>query len=292
MQPGTDTGTDMSAGVSTGISVDGQPVGITTGGGGLGGDSAVANPVALLVHGAGMNRTVWQQQTRYLNHHGVCALAIDLPGHGNSGGELLQTVPQMAEWLVRLIDEISAKLGCDAVGLVGHSMGSLVCLSAAALAPDKVSHLVLAGTAMSMPVHPAMLDAAQRNEPLAGALMTAWGHGPVAHVATNPTPGMWMTGGGLALLDVAADDVIFTDLSACNGFDIASGDVDVAAVKCPVSFICGGADKMTPPEAAAPLAASFDGAQVHYLANVGHTMMSEDPGSVREILLAALSSQG
>lgn len=292
-------GLELVVGDGLELVVDGLSVGFTNGGGPIGSSSPrsgdtrdganapAENPVALLVHGAGMNRTVWQQQTRYLNHHGVTALAIDLPGHGNSEGAPLGTIDEMAAWLVRLADKVIAALGCGTVGLVGHSMGSLVCLAAASVAPARVRHLVLAGTSMSMPVHPDLLGAAQRNEPLAGALMTAWGHGPTAHIATNPTPGLWMLGGASALLDEAADDLIYTDLSACASYE--AGDV-AASVECPVTFIVGGADKMTPPDMAAPLIASFDGAQVTYLNDVGHMMMSEDPAAVREALLAALGT--
>ncbi|HCB34293.1 MAG TPA: alpha/beta hydrolase [Acidimicrobiaceae bacterium] len=272
------------------MSVDGATVGFTTGGVDVGSAGVgPERPAALLVHGAGMNRTVWQQQTRYLNHHGATALAVDLPGHGNSAGAPLATVAEMAAWLVRLADEVVVRLGGAPAGrrvaLVGHSMGSLVCLEAAATAPDRFSRLVLAGTAMSMPVHPDLLDAAERNEPLAAELMTAWGHGPAAHVAASPTPGMWMLGGGLALLAAAADGVIFADLSACDAYEV--GDA-AGRVECPVTVVVGGADKMTPPRAAAPLIAGFDSADVVHLADVGHMMMSEDPAAVRRALRAAL----
>ena len=43
-----------------------------------------SQPPVLLVHGAGMDRTVWSQQTRYLAHHGFAPMAVDLPGHGRS----------------------------------------------------------------------------------------------------------------------------------------------------------------------------------------------------------------
>jgi pimeloyl-ACP methyl ester carboxylesterase len=43
--------------------------------------------------------------------------------------------------------------------LVGHSWGSLIALEAAARAPDRVSHLVLVGTAFPMKVSPALLEA-------------------------------------------------------------------------------------------------------------------------------------
>ena len=43
-------------------------------------------PLIVLLHGAGMDHTVWALQTRYLAHHGRSVLAVDLPGHGRSGG--------------------------------------------------------------------------------------------------------------------------------------------------------------------------------------------------------------
>ena len=38
-----------------------------------------SDPIVVLIHGAGMDRTVWSQQTRFLAHHGFRALAVDLP---------------------------------------------------------------------------------------------------------------------------------------------------------------------------------------------------------------------
>ena len=82
-----------------------------------------ARPV-LLIHGAGMDRTVWNQQTRYLAHHGFAPIAVDLPGHGGSDGACHETIGSMAEWVNDFIDEI----GMGPVRLVGHSMGCLICL--------------------------------------------------------------------------------------------------------------------------------------------------------------------
>lgn len=263
------------------LTVDGERVGVATGGVA----PNAAQPVAVLVHGAGMNRTVWQQQTRYLAHHGVSALALDLPGHGRSGGAPRSSIDELADWLGDAIDAICAQLDCEQVALVGHSMGSLVCVETAAAKPERVRHLVLAGTAAAMGVHPALLDAAQRNEPLAAALMTAWGHGPAGHVADNPTPGLWMLGGSRALLEVANDDVIYTDLAACAAY----GPSDAASrVACDATVIVGGADKMTPPRAAAEVIAELSDPNVVHLADVGHMMMNEAPDAVRAALLTAL----
>ena len=40
-------------------------------------------PLVVLLHGSGMDRSVWSHQTRFLAHHGFRAVAVDLPGHGD-----------------------------------------------------------------------------------------------------------------------------------------------------------------------------------------------------------------
>ena len=81
-----------------------------------------ARPTVLFVHGAGMDHSVWPLQARHFAYRGWNALAVDLPGHGRSGGELLGLVPAMAEWLGALIQALQL----PAVHLVGHSMGALI----------------------------------------------------------------------------------------------------------------------------------------------------------------------
>ncbi|WP_419946177.1 alpha/beta fold hydrolase [Candidatus Poriferisodalis sp.] len=268
------------------LDVRGQTVGVATGGVVPDAAAAADQPVVLLVHGAGMNRTVWQLQTRWLVHHGYTPLAVDLPGHGNSKGEPLGSIAEMAAWLADAIAAVCGLLGCDEVCLVGHSMGSLVCIEAAAADPDRIARLVLLGTAAGMPVHPALMGAAEQNELLAPELMTAWGHGSRAHVAANPTPGLWMLGGSVALLERADDGVIHADLSACAAYEAGRAAV---RVRCPVTVIVGSEDKMTPPQAVVSLIADFADCDVVHLADTGHMMMSEDPAAVRGALAKALA---
>lgn len=238
-------------------------------------------PLVLLVHGAGMDRTVWNLQTRHLAHHGYAPLAVDLPGHGNTDGPLITSVPDMAAWVGDLLDA----LDWGPVRLVGHSMGALIAMEVAAARSD-VERVVLMGAAMAMPVHPDLLGAAERNELLAPELMTAWGHGSRSHMVGNPTPGLWMVGGGQALLERAAPGVIANDLSACNAYE--AGDV-ASRIECPVTVMVGSADRMTPPKAAAALVAGFSDVEVVHLDGVGHTMMSEAPDAVRPALMKALA---
>jgi pimeloyl-ACP methyl ester carboxylesterase len=65
------------------VAVDGHQAHASTGGVELSG----TDPVVLLIHGAGMDSTVWQLQTRYLAHRGLRAVAVDLPGREFKGDE-------------------------------------------------------------------------------------------------------------------------------------------------------------------------------------------------------------
>ena len=73
-------------------------------------------PLIIFVHGSGLTHMTWVLQTRYFAFHGYNALAVDLPGHGLSGGESLKSIEEMADWVAAVIDA------------VGHKEASLVCL--------------------------------------------------------------------------------------------------------------------------------------------------------------------
>ena len=187
-------------------------------------DHDPALPGVVLVHGSGMNRTVWQLQTRYLAHHGYRVAAVDLPGHGGSDRPCLETIPEMGGWVGRVIDE----LGLGPAHIVGHSMGTFIAIEAAAQRPEVVASLVLVGTAAAMPVHPELLDSAANDVPHASRLMSSWSFGDRAHVGRHATPGMWQIGGSQALLDTSRPDSLGVDMAACNVYNtslIAAADV-------------------------------------------------------------------
>ena len=106
------------------VTVDGLPAHAATGGADI---AAGDGPVALLVHGAGNESSVWHLQTRFLAHHGVRAVAVDLPAHGHSAGEPLTSIAEMADWTARFIEAA----GLGSVHVVGHSMGTFIALELA-----------------------------------------------------------------------------------------------------------------------------------------------------------------
>ena len=260
------------------VTVDGNRVFAATGGRPF----EPSQPTVLFIHGAGMDHTVWALQTRYFAHHGRVVLAVDLPGHGRSGGQLLHSIKDMASWTVRVLDAA----GVQSVGLVGHSMGALIALEVAATASACVRSLALLGVAERMPVHPDLQAAAAGNRRLAPELVSSWGHGRSGHLGGNPAPGLWMMGGSLQLLERAPAGALAADLAACNAYDGALAAA--ARVACPTLLLLGALDRMTPPAQARPLGAAIKLARTVVLPAAGHMLMSERPDAVIDALAEAV----
>ena len=160
-------------------------------------------PAVLLIHGAGMDRTVWSLQARYLAHHGRAVLALDLPGHGKSAGPALNSIAAMADWVAALLD----KMEIPQAALVGHSMGALIALDLAGRRPERVRALALFGVAERMPcirISRAPPTAMKCWRP---SSVTSWGHARRGQVGGHPAPGLWMAGSAVRLIDRAPDGV-------------------------------------------------------------------------------------
>jgi len=239
-------------------------------------------PTALFLHGSGLNSAVWALHSRWYAHHGWSVLAVDLPGHGRSAGHALPSIGAIADWIVRLIETA----GIAKATLIGHSMGSLIALEAAARHPHRVRALGLIGTAAAMPVHPDLLSAAQANAHDAIDMVSLWGHGPRASLGGSQAPGLWMLGGGYRLLERAKPGALFTDLAACNAYQ--GGPASAAQVTCPAVLILGERDAMTPAKAGKALATAIPTAKVTVIKNAGHMLMAEYPNDVLDALIAGL----
>jgi pimeloyl-ACP methyl ester carboxylesterase len=243
-----------------------------------------AKPTVVFIHGAGLDHSWWGLQSRYFGYHGWNVLAVDLPGHGRSEGPPIASVEAMAGWIVQLLDAA----GVSQASLVGHSMGSLVALEAAARLPQRVKRIALIGTAYPMKVGDAFLDAARNNDQAAYDMETIWGHAAQVPLAGNPNPGMWMYGDTLARLARLAPGVLYNDLNACNTY---AGGMDAAAsVACPALFVLGARDVMTPPRAAADLARAIKDSRTVQIRPSGHSLMAESPDETLDALAAFLQA--
>jgi pimeloyl-ACP methyl ester carboxylesterase len=244
-----------------------------------------ALPCVVFVHGALNDHGVWNLLARWFAHHGRSVLAVDLPGHMRSAGPPLASVEAAADWLLALL----AAAGVQRAALVGHSMGSLIALEAAARAPERVTHLAMLGTAYPMKVSPALLDTALADPARAIEMTVQFSFSSLAPKPGFPGPGNWLRGGARALMHqvLARQDqpaLFHHDFSLCDRY--AGGLEAAARVTCPSTLILGERDQMTPPKATAALAQALR-ARVERVP-AGHSLMAEAPEHVLNALTTAL----
>ena len=242
-------------------------------------------PCVVFLHGALHDHSVWTLPARWFANHGRTAIAVDLPGHGRSAGAPLASVEALADWLLALLDAA----GVARAALVGHSMGSLIALEAAARAPDRASALVMVGTAYPMAVSAALLDGA-RDDPLAAIdSVNAFSHSTMAGKPSHPGPGTWLHGSNRALMRrmqsaQPGTNLFLNDFQVCDRY---RGGIEAAArVRCPATLIVGERDQMTLTRHAKAIADALKAKTL--VLPVGHALMTEAPDALLAALRTAL----
>ena len=186
--------------------------------------------------------------------------------------------------------------GVERAALVGHSWGSLIALEAAARLGQRISHLVLVGTASPMRVSAALLEASQTQPMQALQLVNVFSRSTLSPPPSALGPGTWVYGAAMALgrrvlASNAQVNVFHRGFVACDRY--ANGEAAMAAIRCPVLFVIGTQDQMTPPKAARPLieAARACGQRVEQvLLPVGHNQMTEAPEQTLQAITRFLAS--
>ena len=249
-----------------------------------------AKPTLVFIHGVLNDHSVWILQTRYLAHHGFNVLAVDLPGHGRSGGDAPASVEEAALFIEALLDAA----GVTHAGLIGHSWGSLIALEAAARLKQRITHLALVGTAFPMKVSPTLIDASRDTPMQALKMVNVFSRATLAAPPSALGPGTWVYGASMALgRRVLASNrkvnIFHRGFVACDSY--ANGLQAMAEVTCPVLFLLGNNDQMTPPKAAASLIDQAKAKGItHQVVKVpmGHHQMSESPEETLNALKAFL----
>lgn len=266
------------------VELDGHPAYAYTGGRPF--DARL--PTVVLIHGAIDDHSVWALQSRWLAHHGCSMLAVDLPGHGRSAGPALTSIEALAVWLLRLLQAC----GVERAVLVGHSMGSLIALDAAARLGAAATGLVMIGPAFPMRVSAALLETALNDPMRAIDMVNAFSHASLASKPSAPSPGFWLRGNAKALNrrnqrrydEAGMGNLFHLDFTICN--DYRHGLEAAAQVVCPAHLVVGAFDQMTPATATGELARVLK-ATIHSLP-AGHALMGEVPDAVLAAIRGAL----
>lgn len=233
-----------------------------------GGAEGVRPPVVLL-HGAGGTHLFWPAEVRRLLGYRVYAL--DLPGHGKSGGCGLQSIEAYAQAVHAWMMAVSL----HSAVIVGHSMGSGVALMLALTHPENVLGLGLVGAAGKLRVARDLIENASNPATLATAANLV-----VERSFGSEVPPAFVAQAGRRLAETRAS-VFYGDFLACSEFDVTER---LAEVRAPALIVVGEEDRMTPVRTARLLAASLPKADLAVISGAGHMVQLEKPREVASAL--------
>ena len=106
--------------------------------------------IILLVHGYAEHSSRYAHVAEHFNSLGYAVYALDLRGHGNSGGKPV-AVTSFDDYVTDVktyFDYVTNKFPQTPIILYGHSMGSLISLLFALKWQDKLAGLITTGTAL------------------------------------------------------------------------------------------------------------------------------------------------
>ncbi len=219
-------------------------------------------PVVVLSNSLGTTQELWEPQLPVLAEH-FRVLTYDHPGHGSSAlPEVPCTVASLANALLALLDE----LGLERVSLCGVSLGGMVGMALAVVAPARVERLVLACTSAYLGppdgwAERARIVRARGMEEIADSVVGRW-FTPEREVAEPETVARFR-----ALLAATPPEGYARCCEAVGAWDARES---ISAIAAPVLVIAGADDPATPVEHAELIASRIPRARLQVLERAAH----------------------
>jgi pimeloyl-ACP methyl ester carboxylesterase len=214
----------------------------------------------VLVHGAGENHLSWPMQLRRVD--GVTVHALDLPGHGKSGGRGRASIADYVEVVRGFLNAQNVERAV----ITGHSMGGAIAQQFALTYPARMAGLILVATGAKLRVVPQILNGILTDTEATLDLVTQFAWGPNA-----PEQIVQL---GRAQMAETSPEVTAGDYAACDAFDVRDR---LGQITVPTLVIGGTADQLTPPKYATFLAEKIPGARLALVEGAGHMVMLEQP---------------
>lgn len=216
---------------------------------------------ALFLHGSGGDGAVWDYQLSGLGS--LCNVIIpDLPCHGRSKGNMMNTVAEYVEWLEHFV----STLKLFSFFLVGHSLGGAIAQEYTYKNPEKTKGLILIGTGIRFNVLPDYLQLLQ--DDFEAAVKTSC----MGAYSSSVSDELYQKGYEMLLKNGKA--ILYLDMLSCKQFDSSSW---ISSIEIPTLIFCGRDDKITPCESSHELANRLSNSRLHVVSGAGHMVMIESP---------------
>lgn len=237
----------------------------------------------VLLHGINGNASSWEPQLETFSANGR-VIAWDAPGYGGSDvvGDDLADLARAAIAFIRRVAVVP-------VTLVGHSMGGLVAMKVAILAPSLVKRLVLSCT------HPghALSRQGEADERYKRRLDELSNLSPQEY-GQRRAKGMLPAGTAAAVsqrvADIAAESRLEGVTAAAWAIQTADLKPELVRIQVPTLVITCDQDTVAPLTKAQPLLASIPDVRHVALSGLGHAPYLEDPHRFNAALAAFLAS--
>jgi len=228
----------------------------------------------VLIHGTGGSHLFWPSEIRRLAKFRIYAL--DLPGHGRSGGHGLHRISSYAEKIVEWLGEIKLHRAV----FIGHSMGGAIVLTLAQKYPEFVLGLGLISTGARLRVNREIINNISNSAEFSNTISFI-----IAHSFSPNADDRLVELAQLRLHDTRPS-VLQGDFIACDNFDMME---HLSTISAPTLVICGENDRMTPLRYSQYLADTMPNARLQVIPEAGHMVMLEKPTEVAHSLDGFLS---
>ena len=228
-----------------------------------------SKPTLIFIHGAGGSHVLWQGQVDGLSGK-VNAVAIDLPGHGDSKGDGMGTIEDYA----RAVADFTRAIEAPKPVPCGLSMGGAITQQLLLDHPDACCAGILIGTGARLRVQPLILKTVEENF---GGYVESF----LAFAASEKTdperlrPISEATARG-------TPQVALGDFKACDAFDVMER---LPSIVVPVLVITSEEDKLTPPKYGIFLEEKIKTASRVHIQDAGHLVPAEKPDEVNQAIL-------
>lgn len=229
----------------------------------------------LCVHGAGGNCRHFAYQMAAAHDWGCRVIGVDLPGHGRSEGEPMDSINGYSHFVEELIQLLELK---DPI-LAGHSMGGAIAMELAVSRPNILSKLILIGTADQFPVAPWLLESLQ-----AGVMPMSF-----IKLAYHQNVEESLLAQAIREAENTSVSTYLTDFLACQSFQLSAAR-ELTHIPCLVIF--GTNDRLTPVDKSVDgIKRIFPAGQLILVPEAGHMVMIEQPDRVNDTIRDFLQSE-
>ena len=235
-----------------------------------------AKSTIVFIHGAGGSSAFWSAQVQGLDAR-ANTVALDLPGHGRSGGNGKTKIEDYVQAVIDFIKQVDMPTPIPC----GLSMGGAITQQLLLNCPDQFKAGILISTGAKLKVAAAIFEAIENDYngfvDMVGKLAASKKAGPglVQSIKDEMTR--------------CKPEITYGDFKACNRFNIIER---LSSIKIPVLVVSAQDDKLTPPKYADVLEKTIKNAARAHIMDAGHVVPIEKPAEVNQAIMEFLDRNG